>query len=136
MAAQRETELADEHLRAPCRKTLVSLREHWDGLTLFAEDPRIPMDNNKAERLMRNPAVGRKNYCGSGAEWSGRMAAMLFSIFATLDLRKINPRLWLNWYLTASANSEGQPPADVTQFLPRNMSGMCLAESQIGTTGR
>ena len=89
MAAQRETELADEHLRAPCRKTLVSLRDHWDGLTLFAEDSRIPMDNNKAERLMRNPAVGRKNYYGSGAEWSGRLAAMLFSIFATLDLRKI-----------------------------------------------
>ena len=134
MAAQRETELADENLRAPCRKTLVSLREHWDGLTLFVEDPRIPLDNNKAERLMRNPAVGRKNYYGSGAEWSGRLAMMLFSIFATLALWKINPRLWLNWYLTACANSGGQSPADATPFLPWNMSEERSAELQIGTT--
>ena len=134
MVAQRETELADETLRDPCRKTLVSLREHWNGLTLFVDDPRIPLDNNKAERLMRNPAVGRKNYYGSGAEWSGRLAMMLFSIFATLALWKINPRHWLNWYLTACANSQGNSPADATRFLPWNMSQERLAELQIGTT--
>lgn len=136
MVAQRETELADEKLRAPCRKTLVSLQEHWDGLTLFVEDPQIPLDNNQAERLMRNPAVGRKNYYGSGAEWSGRLAMMLFSIFATLTLWKINPRLWLNWYLTACANSEGHSPEDATSFLPWNMSEERLAELQVGTKSR
>jgi hypothetical protein len=61
-------------------------------LTLFVDDPRIPLDNNYGERLIRNPAVGRKNYYGSGAQWSGRLAMMLFSIFATLVLWKINPR--------------------------------------------
>ena len=80
MAQQRDLELADDKLREPCRKVLVSLNEHWSGLTLFVDDPRIPMDNNYSERLVRNPAVGRKNYYGSGAEWSGRLAMMLFSI--------------------------------------------------------
>ena len=70
MATQRDTELADEKLREPCRKVLVSLSEHWSGLTLFVDDPRIPMDNNYGERLIRNPAVGRKNYYGSGSEGS------------------------------------------------------------------
>ena len=68
MADARDRELADETLREPCRKVLVSLNEHWSGLTLFVDDPRIPLDNNSSERLIRNPATtlravpGRKNY--------------------------------------------------------------------------
>ena len=98
MAAQRDTELADSKLHDASRKALASLSEHWIGLTLFLDDARIPMDNNYGERLIRNPAVGRKNYYGSGSEWSGRLATMMFSIFATLILWKINPRSWLSWY--------------------------------------
>ena len=41
--------------------------------------PRIPLDNNASERQVRGPALGRKNYYGSGALWSGRLAATLFS---------------------------------------------------------
>lgn len=115
-------ELADPHLRDPCRKTLDSLLEHWSGLTLFVEDPRIPMDNNASERQVRGPALGRKNYYGSGALWSGRLAAMLFSLFATLRLWKLNPREWLTWYLQSCAAAGGCAPPDVTSFLPWNMS--------------
>jgi transposase len=97
----------------PCRKALTSLREHWTGLTLFLDDPRIPLDNNYGERLMRNPALGRKNYYGSGAEWSGRLAMMMFSIMATLNLANINPRLWLTWYLQACAERRNAPKIDV-----------------------
>ena len=103
MCQQRDAELADPKLREPCRKVLTSLMEHWSGLTVFLDDPRIPLDNNFAERLMRNPALGRKNYYGSGAEWAGRLATMMFSILATLKLWKINPRLWLSWYLESCA---------------------------------
>ena len=52
MADVRDRELADETLREPCRKVLVSLNEHWSGLTLFVDDPRIPLDNNSSERLI------------------------------------------------------------------------------------
>jgi hypothetical protein len=34
MAQQRDRELAGEKLREPCCKALVSLNEHWSGLTL------------------------------------------------------------------------------------------------------
>ena len=86
MERERDRELSEAKLRQPCRKALTSLQEHWSGLTLFLDDPRIPLDNNYGERLMRNPALGRKNYYGSGAEWSGRLAMMMFSIMATLNL--------------------------------------------------
>jgi hypothetical protein len=91
-------------------------------LTLFVDDPRIPMDNNRSERLLRGPALGRKNYYGSGALWSGRLAAALFSILATLQLWKINPRLWLHWYLQSCAEAGGQAPEAIEPILPWNLS--------------
>jgi transposase len=116
------TELADPSLRAPCRKALTSLHEHWSGLTLFVADPRIPMDNNLSERRLRGPALGRKNYYGSRALWSGRLAAMLFSLLATLKLWRINPRLWLRWYLDSCAAAGGQAPPELPSLLPWNLS--------------
>jgi transposase len=99
---------------------LTSLQDHWNGLTRFVDDRRIPMDNNAMERRLRNPALGRKNYYGSGSEWSGRLAAMLFSLLATMDLWGINPRLWLTEYLQACATAGGQAPAALDPFLPWN----------------
>jgi transposase len=122
MQSQADTELADPKLRQPCRKVLESLQEHWTGLTRFVEDLRIPMDNNAAERKVRGPAVGRKNYYGSGALWSGRLAAMLFSLFATLGMWKLNSRRWLTWYLQSCAEAGGRAPADISPFLPWNLS--------------
>jgi len=119
---QLDIELADPDLRMPVQKVLTSLHEHWSGLTLFVHDPRIPMDNNLSERCVRGPAVGRKNFYGSGALWSGRLAAILFSILATLKLWKINPRLWLNWYLRSCAEAGGKTPKDIEPFLPWNLS--------------
>ncbi|GAG28839.1 unnamed protein product, partial [marine sediment metagenome] len=58
-------ESAQPKLREPCRKALQSLLDHWSGLTLFVDDPKIPMDNNASERTVRGPAMGRKNYYGS-----------------------------------------------------------------------
>ena len=127
MQSQAVEELADEKLRAPCRKVLESLLAHWTGLTLFVDDPRIPMDNNASERKIRGPALGRKNYYGSGALWSGRLSAMMFSIFATLSDWRINPRRWLLWYLKTCASSDGKAPTDVGPFLPWNLTPDQLA---------
>jgi transposase len=122
MQQQLGAELADPALRMPVGKVLTSLQEHWSGLTLFVDDPRIPMDNNRSERLLRGPALGRKNYYGSGALWSGRLAAALFSILATLKLWQINPRLWLYWYLQSCAEAGGRAPKAIEPFLPWNLS--------------
>jgi transposase len=119
--AQATSELTDPKLRAPCRKVLISLQEHWSGLTRFVDDWRIPLDNNAAERANRGPALSRKNYYGSGSLWSGRLAAIMFSIFATLLRNELNPRLWLTWYLESCAECGGQAPQDITSFLPWNL---------------
>jgi len=121
MQVQAAAELADPHLRDPCRKALTSLQEHWTGLTRFVDDLRIPLDNNATERVQRGPAVGRKNYYGSGALWSGRLAAMLFSVLATLKLHGLNERKWLTWFLNACATAGGKSPPIIDTFLPWNL---------------
>jgi transposase len=122
MQAQANAELSNPKLPTPCHNVLTSLQEHWIGLTRFLDDPRIPLDNNASERRVRGPAVARKNYYGSGALWSGRLAAMLFSLFATLNLAKINIRDWLTWYLQSCADNGGQVPLSIDPFMPWNMS--------------
>jgi transposase len=114
-------QLADGHLHPACRKTLESLGDHWTGLTVFVEHPQVPMDNNTAERAHRGPVVGRKNYYGSGAIWAGQLATTLFSLFQTLALWNINPRMWLRSYLEGCAQAGGKAPAKVSDYLPWDM---------------
>jgi len=122
MQVQAHAELAEPKLPTTCRKVLASLQEHWTGLTRFLDDSRIPLDNNASERRVRGPALGRKNYYGSGSLWSGRLAATLFSLFATLNLAGMNVRTWLTWYLETCAANGGRAPSDIQPFLPWKMS--------------
>jgi transposase len=116
-----DRELAEPKLRPPQRKALTSLQNHWAGLTVFVDHPNVPMDNNEAERRQRGPVVGRKNFYGSGALWSGRLAAMLFSLFQTLAVWRMDTGKWLTEYLSACAKMHGQPPPDLQRYLPWNM---------------
>lgn len=121
MKTEMETELARADLTTPCRKALESLQEHWEGLTRFVDDPRIPMDNNASERRARGPAVARKNFYGSGSLWSGQQAAAMFSILATLSLWRLNARKWLTWYFEHCAAAGGKVPEEIEPFLPWNL---------------
>ena len=96
------------------------IAKHWDGLALFVELPSVPMDNNLSEQALRNAVCGRKAYYGSGALWSGELAAQLFTIFSTLELNGINPRTWILEYLQAVADNNGQAPTNAAAFLPWN----------------
>ena len=100
----------------------------------FVDDPRIPMDNNALERAGRGPAVARKNFHGSGSLWSGRPAAAMFSPLATLAHWKLNPRLWLTWYLESCAAAGGKAPEDIRPFLPWNLSDERRAALAMQTT--
>lgn len=96
------------------------IAEHWPGLIVFLNMPGIPMDNNSSERALRGPVLGRKGYYGCGSHWSGKFAAQLFTIFATLQQNGINPRLWLIEYLHAVAQNGGKTPPNAISFLPWN----------------
>ena len=114
-------QLKQDGLHHSQESVLKSFNNHWEGLTVFVDHPEIPMDNNGSERCLRNPVVGRKNYYGSGAIWSARFTAVMFSIFETLDLWQINQIEWLSDYFRACALSGGKPPEDISAYLPWNI---------------
>jgi transposase len=98
------------------------MREHLEGLIIFVDHPDIPMDNNEAERRLRTPVVGRKNYYGNNSVWSGMLTTVLFTIIQTLLKNHINPKKFLIAYFDACAENGGKPPDNLDAFLPWNMS--------------
>ena len=58
----------------------------------------------------------------TGRQWSADLAAMMFSLFQTMLLWKLNPHHWLYDYLNACAENGGQPPVDLSPFIPWQMS--------------
>ena len=128
MVTDREADLADASVHRAARKVLVSLQNHWEGLTVFVARPAIAMDNNAAESALRNEVLGRKAYYGSGSVWAAHLAGSLFSILMTLVHGwQINPRRWLQEYLEVCADHGHQPPKDLSPFLPWTMSAQRLA---------
>jgi len=113
-----DRELAGGQLAGEPEKILQSMRRHWSGLTVFVDHPHVPMDNNAAERANRPLAVARKNYYGSGSEWSGELAGACFTILATLRQHRICPRRYFQAYLEACARQGGRAPAELEEFLP------------------
>jgi transposase len=113
-------ELAQEKLPIQQRKILASLENHWSGLTLFVDNPEIPMDNNGSERALRGGAVARKNFYGSGSVWSGELMAAMLTILQTALLHKVNLRHYLIDYLKACAENGRQAPKDLKPWLPWN----------------
>lgn len=113
----------------PEQKTVLnSLKRHWAGLTLFLQDPRIPLDNNRAERLLRTCVIQRKNSYGSGSEWSGAFSAKLFSLFQTWLLNGLDPESMLLDYFSACSLYPGHPPPNIDKFLRWKMSPDSLVD--------
>ncbi len=127
MADERDTALADPLLADPAAKVLQSMTVHWPGLTVFVDHPWVPMDNNVAERDVRLPVVGRKNFYGSGSRWSGQLAARMYSLLMTAKLWQLNARTWLPAYLQACAGNGNRAPPDINAFLPWAMDAARLA---------
>ena len=121
MRKQLDEELKDKQTGMLRKKTLTSLNNHWEGLTVFIKNPTVPMDNNPAERGLRPSVIGRKNYYGSRAIWSAELSAIMFTLLETLKLYEMNPHTWLLTYLQACATEGGKVLENIDCFLPWKM---------------
>ena len=82
----------------PASKLAVAARyilRHYDALTRYLDDGRIPIDNGLVERLFRRVATVRKNALFVGSHDGGRRAAVIFSILTTCELLGLNPEAYL-----------------------------------------
>jgi transposase len=67
----------------------------WDGLSIFLTDAKIPLSNNLAERMLRNPVKGRDNYSGYRTINGADVAMFFYSVVETCKLLELNPRRYL-----------------------------------------
>ena len=81
----------------------------WDRLTLFLEDPVVWLDNNRTERGLRGPVIGRRNHFGSKSTRGTEVAAILYSLVESAKASGVDPIS----YLTAVATRAQQSPGAV-----------------------
>ena len=120
--AQAEAELAGLPAKARQGKALRSLLKHREGLSVFVDNPQVPMDNNVAERELRGAVIGRRLSFGSDSEDGADLTATMYSVLGTLALNGIDVLRWLEAWLEACAKNGGKPPDDLSPWLPWTMS--------------
>jgi transposase len=59
------------------------LRNHWDPLRVYLDDGRLPIDNNDVEQLMKQVAIGRKNWLFVGSVAAGERAADFLTLVSS-----------------------------------------------------
>ncbi len=88
----------------------------WDALCRYTEAGYVSMDNNAAERLVKFPAIGRRNYLFVGNERAGQNAGNFYSLITSAKLNGVEPFAWLR---------------DVYERLPQHRSGEAFQQSQL-----
>ena len=81
--------------RSELGKLVRYVLERWKGLTVFLDDPLVPLDNNAAERSLRGPVLGRKNHYGSRSKRGMHVAEILYSLCETAKLQDLDARAYL-----------------------------------------
>lgn len=88
-------------------KAVTYLKNQWTRLTRFLDEPRIPLDNNPAERAIRKPVLGRKNHLGSRSESGVRVAGLFYSLLGTCRHLGLDPEAWLEEAATRALRDPG-----------------------------
>ena len=93
----------------------------WDALCRYTEAGYLSFENNAAERLVKFPAIGRKNYLFVGNERAGRNAANFYSLVTSAKLNGVEPFAWLKdlierlpYYRAGEAFSQSAADRSVT----------------------
>lgn len=84
-------------------------------LKVFLDNPKLNIDNNPAERLMKTIAVSRKNWMFTASEAGGQNLATLFSFSETCKANNVNFRLWLEDVLPRLNTT---PASEIDTLLP------------------
>ena len=101
---------------------------NWDALQRYAEDGRLEIDNNIAERSVRGIGIGKKNYLFFGSDSGGERAAIIYSLIETCKLNHIDPQRYLHYVLERIAE---HPINRIEELLPWNLAEQLNQPAQV-----
>ena len=96
-------------------KAVNYLLNHRRALGRFLHDPKLALDNNRAERALRRVALGRKNFLFVGSKRAGQNLAILYSLVTSCEQNQVNPLAYLADVLTRLAD---YPARKIDDLLP------------------
>ena len=113
----RELETGRVLPKSAIRQAFTYTINQWSALCRYTEAGYLSFENNAAERLVKNPAIGRKNYLFVGGMRGGLDAAVFYSIVSSAKANGAEPFAWLR---------------DVFDKLPYHRSGQAFAQASDG----
>lgn len=89
-----------EHLgQSEMTKAIDYTLNHWEGLTAFLKDKRIPLSNNDAERAIRHSVMGRKNFYGSQSIDGADITATLYTVIESCKRVELEPVAYMRYVI-------------------------------------
>jgi transposase len=105
--------------KAPLGQAVSYALSNWEALMRYTEQGYLAIDNNLAERTLRQVALGRNNWQFCGSAEGGRTAAALYSVVGTCKHLRIDPFAYLRDTLPGMSAVGEQPRVEkVLEWLP------------------
>lgn len=101
--------------KSPIRQAINYCLKNWEALVRYTEDGELSIDNNAAERQMKQIALGRKNWMFFGSDKGGHTAAILFSMTQSAKRSGLNLFTYIEDVLT---RLPGLPVSRLHELLP------------------
>lgn len=98
-------------------RAVTYLDNHWEILCVVANDGSLEFDNGEVERVLRGPAMGRRNWLFAGSDEGGERAAIILTVLETAKRAGVDLRPYLHDVLVKIAG--GWPHARLDELLPR-----------------
>lgn len=90
----------------------------------YLEDGRLELDNNMAEHMAKNFAVGRKNWLFCENPNGAEKTCAMYSIVETAIANGLKPEAYINWLLeniSTTVTSEIENLAPWSDKIPSNL---------------
>lgn len=72
-------------------------RNQWQRLTMFLQNGRLEIDNNRSERAIKPFVIGRKNWLFAQSMKGATASAIAYSIVETAKENQLNPLIYLTY---------------------------------------
>jgi len=100
----------------PIGRAWTYLDNHWEILCVVANDGALELDNGEVERVIRGPAMGRRNWLFAGSDEGGERAATILTVLETAKRAGVDLREYVHDVLVKIAGGWQRPRLD--ELLP------------------